>query len=85
MPVNALNDIKKSLVDPENHLKNWGSEDPCNKNWTAVICYNTTLSDGYLHVQELYALTSQFGLKYWSVPCRVYQEHNSVRSLFDLD
>jgi hypothetical protein len=52
--VNALNAIKGSLVDPLDNLKNWGSGDPCNKNWTGVICYNTTLSDGYLHVQELF-------------------------------
>ncbi|KAF3331866.1 putative LRR receptor-like serine/threonine-protein kinase [Carex littledalei] len=54
--VNALNDIKGNLVDPADHLKNWGSGDPCNKNWTGVICYNTTLPDGYLHVQELQLL-----------------------------
>ncbi|KAJ3699618.1 hypothetical protein LUZ61_003323 [Rhynchospora tenuis] len=54
--VTALNDIKRSLVDPDGHLKNWGSGDPCNYNWTGVICYNTTLRDGYMHVQELQLL-----------------------------
>lgn len=53
--VKALKAIKKSLTDPNKNLSNWNKGDPCNANWTGVICYNTTLGDDYLHVEELYA------------------------------
>ncbi|KAJ3682926.1 hypothetical protein LUZ60_013153 [Juncus effusus] len=52
----ALNNIKKTLIDPQNKLENWGTGDPCNTNWTGVICYNRTIYNGYLHVQELQLL-----------------------------
>ncbi|KAB2616706.1 LRR receptor-like serine/threonine-protein kinase [Pyrus ussuriensis x Pyrus communis] len=51
--VTALRAIKSSLVDPNKNLSNWNRGDPCTANWTGVFCYNTTLDDGYLHVQEL--------------------------------
>ncbi|XP_072958664.1 probable LRR receptor-like serine/threonine-protein kinase At1g06840 [Typha angustifolia] len=51
--VSALKAIGSSLVDPLRKLKNWESGDPCMTNWTGVLCYNSTLNDGYLHVQEL--------------------------------
>ncbi|OAY66844.1 putative LRR receptor-like serine/threonine-protein kinase [Ananas comosus] len=54
--ISALKSIKNSLVDPQNKLKNWRSGDPCTSSWTGVICYNSTLSDGYLHVKELQLL-----------------------------
>ncbi|XP_048425306.1 probable LRR receptor-like serine/threonine-protein kinase At1g06840 [Pyrus x bretschneideri] len=49
----ALRAIKSSLVDPNEYLSKWHRGDPCTANWTGVFCYNTTLDDGYLHVQEL--------------------------------
>ncbi|KAG8388795.1 hypothetical protein BUALT_Bualt02G0162300 [Buddleja alternifolia] len=51
--VNALRSIKKTLTDPYRNLRTWNRRDPCTSNWTGVICYNTTLDDGYLHVREL--------------------------------
>ncbi|PQQ02333.1 putative LRR receptor-like serine/threonine-protein kinase [Prunus yedoensis var. nudiflora] len=54
--VTALQAIKGSLVDPNKNLSNWNRGDPCTANWTGVLCYNTSLSDGYLHVKELQLL-----------------------------
>ncbi|KAI4342416.1 hypothetical protein MLD38_027048 [Melastoma candidum] len=54
--VNALRDIKSRLVDPMKNLRNWNRGDPCTSNWTGVLCFNSTLDDGYLHVQELQLL-----------------------------
>ncbi|GKV20767.1 hypothetical protein SLEP1_g30845 [Rubroshorea leprosula] len=54
--VSALRTIKRSLIDPNKNLSNWKRGDPCTSNWTGVICSNTTLDDGYLHVQELQLL-----------------------------
>ncbi|KAG7949253.1 hypothetical protein I3843_13G052600 [Carya illinoinensis] len=51
--VAALQTIKRSLVDPNKNLSNWNRGDPCTSNWTGVVCYNRTLADGYLHVQQL--------------------------------
>ncbi|XP_065634846.1 probable LRR receptor-like serine/threonine-protein kinase At1g06840 isoform X1 [Quercus suber] len=52
----ALRAIKSSLIDPNGNLSDWDRGDPCTSNWTAVFCYNTTLDDGYLHVQRLLLL-----------------------------
>ncbi|KAI3845425.1 hypothetical protein MKW92_004877, partial [Papaver armeniacum] len=54
--VNALQAIKNRLIDPLNHLKSWNKGDPCNSNWTGILCFNTPGTDGYLHVQELQLL-----------------------------
>lgn len=54
--VTALQVIRESFIDPENSLSNWGRGDPCQSNWTAVLCFNRTLNDGYLHVRELQLL-----------------------------
>ncbi|XP_039136107.1 probable LRR receptor-like serine/threonine-protein kinase At1g06840 [Dioscorea cayenensis subsp. rotundata] len=54
--VDALGAIKSRLIDPKGNLNNWNSGDPCTSNWTGVLCYNTTSSDGYLHIQELQLL-----------------------------
>ncbi|KAG8388796.1 hypothetical protein BUALT_Bualt02G0162400 [Buddleja alternifolia] len=51
--VNALRSIKKTLTDPYRNLRNWNRRDPCTSNWTGVICYDTTLDDGHLHVRAL--------------------------------
>ncbi|KAK2440540.1 hypothetical protein P8452_19614 [Trifolium repens] len=51
--VEALKAIKKMLVDPNRNLSNWNRGDPCTSRWTGVLCFNETLFDGYLHVQEL--------------------------------
>ncbi|KAL1202066.1 putative LRR receptor-like serine/threonine-protein kinase [Cardamine amara subsp. amara] len=51
--VRALRVIKESLNDPIHRLRNWRDGDPCNSNWTGVVCFNSTLDDGYLHVSEL--------------------------------
>ncbi|CAM8955429.1 unnamed protein product [Rhodiola kirilowii] len=49
----ALRSIKKSLIDPTLNLSNWAVGDPCSSNWTGVLCYDSVLEDGYLHVVEL--------------------------------
>ncbi|KAK9266515.1 hypothetical protein L1049_005520 [Liquidambar formosana] len=54
--VSALLAVKKSLIDPMKHLKNWNKGDPCTSNWTGVICFDKVGNDGYLHVQELQLL-----------------------------
>ncbi|KAK6163876.1 hypothetical protein DH2020_000740 [Rehmannia glutinosa] len=54
--LNALRSIKKSLTDPYGSLRNWNRGDPCTSNWTGIICYNRTLDDGYLHIQDLVLL-----------------------------
>ncbi|PON36505.1 GPCR kinase [Trema orientale] len=54
--VSALRAIKKSLIDPNKNLSNWNRGDPCAASWTGVLCFNTTLDDGYLHVRELQLL-----------------------------
>ncbi|KAH9625739.1 hypothetical protein KSS87_007935 [Heliosperma pusillum] len=51
--VTALKAIKSNLDDPLKKLSNWKRGDPCTSNWTGIVCYNRTLDDGYLHVQEL--------------------------------
>ncbi|KAI5423662.1 hypothetical protein KIW84_030039 [Lathyrus oleraceus] len=51
--VEALKAIKERLIDPNGNLSNWIREDPCTSRWTGVLCFNETLIDGYLHVQEL--------------------------------
>ncbi|KAE8718581.1 putative LRR receptor-like serine/threonine-protein kinase [Hibiscus syriacus] len=50
--VDALRAIRRKLHDTKRFLRNWGRGDPCNRNWTGVIC-TMPLSDGYMHVQEL--------------------------------
>ncbi|KAK2644654.1 hypothetical protein Ddye_019849 [Dipteronia dyeriana] len=54
--VKALQDIKKSLFDINKNLSNWNRGDPCTSNWTGVLCFNTTIDNGYLHVRELQLL-----------------------------
>ncbi|XP_019167009.1 PREDICTED: probable LRR receptor-like serine/threonine-protein kinase At1g06840 isoform X2 [Ipomoea nil] len=54
--VKALRSIRGSLIDPNRNLSNWRAGDPCASNWTGVLCYNDTLSDGYFHVRELQLL-----------------------------
>ncbi|CAJ1813022.1 unnamed protein product [Sphenostylis stenocarpa] len=53
---NALIDIKKSLIDSKNNLKNWNKGDPCAKNWTGVWCFDKIGADGYFHVREIYLM-----------------------------
>uniref|UniRef100_A0A5B7B140 non-specific serine/threonine protein kinase n=1 Tax=Davidia involucrata TaxID=16924 RepID=A0A5B7B140_DAVIN len=55
--VSALVAVKRSLVDPMKHLKNWNKGDPCTSNWTGVLCFDTIGTNGYLHIQELQLLT----------------------------
>ncbi|GMP90000.1 hypothetical protein CsSME_00041334 [Camellia sinensis var. sinensis] len=55
--VTALGAIRSSLIDPNGNLSDWNRGDPCTSNWTGVLCYNTTMRDGYLHVRELQLLT----------------------------
>ncbi|EPS69848.1 hypothetical protein M569_04915, partial [Genlisea aurea] len=54
--VNALGSIRGSLIDPYRNLANWDKGDPCTSNWTGLICYNTTLQDGYFHVRQILLL-----------------------------
>uniref|UniRef100_A0A803MZ10 non-specific serine/threonine protein kinase n=1 Tax=Chenopodium quinoa TaxID=63459 RepID=A0A803MZ10_CHEQI len=51
--VSALKEIRSNLIDPMKNLSNWDRGDPCSSNWTGIVCYNRTLDDGYMHVQEL--------------------------------
>ncbi|XP_022730169.1 probable LRR receptor-like serine/threonine-protein kinase At1g06840 [Durio zibethinus] len=54
--VQALRDVRSTLIDTNKNLSNWNRGDPCTSNWTGVLCFNTTLDDGYLHVRELQLL-----------------------------
>uniref|UniRef100_A0A0D9VB01 non-specific serine/threonine protein kinase n=1 Tax=Leersia perrieri TaxID=77586 RepID=A0A0D9VB01_9ORYZ len=54
--VDALKAIKGRLIDPQGNLKSWNRGDPCMGNWSRVLCYNATASDGYFHVLELQLL-----------------------------
>ncbi|CAL5351636.1 unnamed protein product [Camellia sinensis] len=54
--VSALIAIKSNLVDPIEHLKNWNKGDPCTSRWRGVLCFDSVMTDGYLHVQELQLL-----------------------------
>lgn len=49
----ALLTIKRSLNNQPKELRSWNRRDPCVSNWTGIICYNTALDDGYLHIREL--------------------------------
>ncbi|KAK3188564.1 hypothetical protein Dsin_028125 [Dipteronia sinensis] len=51
--VNALLEIKRSLIDINNNLSGWnrGDGDPCKSNWIGVLC--SSAEDGHLHVTEL--------------------------------
>ncbi|CAN0876890.1 Probable LRR receptor-like serine/threonine-protein kinase At1g06840 [Linum grandiflorum] len=51
--VKALRDVHRSLIDINRNLSNWNRGDPCTSNWTGVLCFNSTMDDGYLHVREL--------------------------------
>ncbi|XP_024190813.1 probable LRR receptor-like serine/threonine-protein kinase At1g06840 [Rosa chinensis] len=55
--VDALRAVKGSLIDSRKHLRNWDKGDPCNANWTGVLCSGDVGTDGYLHVQELQLLS----------------------------
>lgn len=66
--VNALLAVKNSLIDPMKRLSNWNKGDPCAFNWTGVFCSDSTGTDGYLHVQELYVLCIFFLLLIISIP-----------------
>lgn len=55
--VNALIDIKKSLIDPMGNMRNWNSGDPCMANWAGVWCSDREEANGYFHVQKLYLMT----------------------------
>jgi len=65
---NALLAVKNSLIDPMKHLSNWNKGDPCAFNWTGVFCSDSTGTDGYFHVQELYVLCIFFLLLIISIP-----------------
>ncbi|XP_040993416.1 probable LRR receptor-like serine/threonine-protein kinase At1g06840 [Juglans microcarpa x Juglans regia] len=54
--VKALEEIKRSLIDPKNNLRNWNRGDPCTSNWTGIVCSNGTSNDGYRHVLQLQLL-----------------------------
>ncbi|XP_038719411.1 probable LRR receptor-like serine/threonine-protein kinase At1g06840 isoform X2 [Tripterygium wilfordii] len=51
--VKALRAVKSRLIDSMRHLRSWNRGDPCNSNWTGVLCFDTNGADGYLHVKEL--------------------------------
>ncbi|KAF1883870.1 hypothetical protein Lal_00038363 [Lupinus albus] len=53
---NALIEIKKSLIDPKDNLRNWNKGDPCTSNWTGVWCFDEVGDDGYFHVHGLYLM-----------------------------
>lgn len=52
--VSALKEVRRKLKDPFKNLRNWKKTDPCEKEWTGVICTkDDDDQDAYLHVQEL--------------------------------
>ncbi|XP_023518059.1 probable LRR receptor-like serine/threonine-protein kinase At1g06840 [Cucurbita pepo subsp. pepo] len=51
--VAALLAIKRSLIDPMDHLKNWTKGDPCIVGWTGVVCNSINGTVGNLRVKEL--------------------------------
>ncbi|KAK4606900.1 hypothetical protein RGQ29_000937 [Quercus rubra] len=55
--VKALQAIKSRLIDPNGNLSNWDRGDPCTSKWTGIVCHNTSLDDGYLHVDQLLLLS----------------------------
>lgn len=72
----ALNAIKRRLIDPNRNLSNWNQGDPCIENWRGVFCYNKTLDDGYLHVRGLY------GFNYSLLPITMLRLMNYCLLLF---
>ncbi|ESQ45124.1 hypothetical protein EUTSA_v10010104mg [Eutrema salsugineum] len=51
--INALLEIKRSLIDPMRNLSSWAKGDPCNSNWTGITCFSSSHDDGHFHIQEL--------------------------------
>lgn len=77
--VSALRSIKKSLVDDYSKLSNWNRGDPCTSNWTGVLCFNTTMDDGYLHLRELYNFSLFLifdNMAVWCIVCHLHTWHN---------
>ncbi|TXG46834.1 hypothetical protein EZV62_026128 [Acer yangbiense] len=55
--VNALLEIKRSLIDVNNNLSSWNrGGDPCKSKWIGVSCSIAAKEDGHLHVTELHLL-----------------------------
>ncbi|KAK0580168.1 hypothetical protein LWI29_037413 [Acer saccharum] len=55
--VNALLEIKRSLIDVNNNLSSWNRGwDPCKSKWIGVSCSIAAKEDGHLHVTELHLL-----------------------------
>ncbi|KAI9198466.1 hypothetical protein LWI28_016314 [Acer negundo] len=52
--VNALLQIKRSLIDVNNNLSSWNCGDPCKSKWIGVLCSSAAMEDGHLHVTELH-------------------------------
>ncbi|THG10273.1 hypothetical protein TEA_010533 [Camellia sinensis var. sinensis] len=63
--VTALGAIRSSLIDPNGNLSDWNRGDPCTSNWTGVLCYNTTMRDGYLHATTDYESIRKFISRAW--------------------
>ena len=63
--VAALLAIKRSLIDPMDHLKNWTKGDPCIVGWTGVVCNSINGTVGNLRVKELYVLFSTLPFLYY--------------------
>ena len=82
--VKALQAIKSRLIDPNRNLSNWDRGDSCTSKWTGIVCYNTTLDDGYLHVDQLYDFNLCYFIsireQYWFGKCCIFfhLEHFSV-------
>ncbi|CAN6467574.1 unnamed protein product [Victoria cruziana] len=53
--VSALQAIRENLRDPLKNL-NWDDGDPCTSKWNGIFCFNSSGSDGYLHVREIQLL-----------------------------
>ncbi|KAE8712236.1 hypothetical protein F3Y22_tig00110259pilonHSYRG00009 [Hibiscus syriacus] len=50
--VSALVAVKKQLLDPLNHLRNWNRGDPCTSNWTGIECSDHPGNDGYFMLRS---------------------------------
>lgn len=70
--VEALRTIKESLIDINGNLSSWNRGDPCTSKWTGVMCSNTTLADGFLHVQQLYVNMYKFKILFYESHVNMY-------------
>ncbi|THF99918.1 hypothetical protein TEA_002446 [Camellia sinensis var. sinensis] len=84
--VTALGAIRSSLIDPNGNLSDWNRGDPCTSNWTGVLCYNTTMRDGYLHATTDYESIRKFISRAWPLVlyANIVSQNISVQNVYHL-